>query len=313
MTNEQHTATTGQRLRFIRAATKTENEKQQLPSLPSSSAVSLAADDSPLPETSPSRGECETVLPQSQSLSDTPSYNAASNVVNCQFNDSVERRRTSRSSATLADLSGVHHSDNKDALMLNSSPTQRAKARVIFQPVHALAAVLLLTCALCASLTMLIQQSLNYAALSDNTSLISTTAEDSEEQNRSNTTAGEETTNGEVLNEENTDSNTTNTGDTTSENNESNSDNTSNNADNDNNSQDDTESSTEHIDDGRIDLNTAGLTELDTITGVGPVIAQRILDYRAQIGQFTSVDELLDVTGIGPKTLEKMRSQVVVR
>ena len=64
---------------------------------------------------------------------------------------------------------------------------------------------------------------------------------------------------------------------------------------------------------GRIDLNTASLEQLDTITGVGPAIAQRILDYRSQVGRFSSVDQLLEVSGIGPKTLERMRDQVVVR
>jgi competence protein ComEA len=59
-----------------------------------------------------------------------------------------------------------------------------------------------------------------------------------------------------------------------------------------------------------VNLNTASLQELDTLAGVGPVTAQRILDHRQRIGRFTSVDQLLDVSGIGPKTLEKLRPQV---
>lgn len=66
-------------------------------------------------------------------------------------------------------------------------------------------------------------------------------------------------------------------------------------------------------DDGPVDLNTAGLAELDAIKGIGPVLAQRILDHRASIGRFTSVDQLLEVKGIGEKTLESLRSQVTVR
>ncbi|KAE8126542.1 MULTISPECIES: ComEA family DNA-binding protein [Bifidobacterium] len=63
---------------------------------------------------------------------------------------------------------------------------------------------------------------------------------------------------------------------------------------------------------GLINLNTATVQELDTLAGVGPVTAQRILDHRQRIGRFTSVDQLLDISGIGPKTLEKLRSQVTV-
>ncbi len=61
-----------------------------------------------------------------------------------------------------------------------------------------------------------------------------------------------------------------------------------------------------------ININTATLEELDLIPGIGPVIAQRILDYRAEIGQFTSVEELLDVKGIGEKTLAKMLEYITI-
>ncbi|MBT1165042.1 helix-hairpin-helix domain-containing protein [Bifidobacterium felsineum] len=64
--------------------------------------------------------------------------------------------------------------------------------------------------------------------------------------------------------------------------------------------------------DSRININTASLDELQTITGIGPVTAQRIIDHRKSIGRYTSVDQLLDVTGIGSKTLEKIRGQVRV-
>lgn len=61
-----------------------------------------------------------------------------------------------------------------------------------------------------------------------------------------------------------------------------------------------------------IDLNTAGLDELDTLPGVGPVTAQSILDWRDENGGFTSVDELLEVDGIGPVTLAKLTPLVTV-
>ncbi|NMM94330.1 ComEA family DNA-binding protein [Bifidobacterium oedipodis] len=64
---------------------------------------------------------------------------------------------------------------------------------------------------------------------------------------------------------------------------------------------------------GFIDLNSATSAELQTITGIGPVIAQRIIDHRTAIGRFESIEQLLDVKGIGAKTLENMRGQVMVQ
>lgn len=61
---------------------------------------------------------------------------------------------------------------------------------------------------------------------------------------------------------------------------------------------------------GRISLATATLEQLDTLPGVGPVTAQAILDHRAEHGPFTSVDELLDVKGIGEATLADLRDRV---
>jgi competence protein ComEA len=61
---------------------------------------------------------------------------------------------------------------------------------------------------------------------------------------------------------------------------------------------------------GRVHLNTATLEELDALPGVGPVTAQRILDYREQKGAFQSVDELDAVSGIGPARLEQLRELV---
>jgi competence protein ComEA len=63
---------------------------------------------------------------------------------------------------------------------------------------------------------------------------------------------------------------------------------------------------------GPVNLNAATLEQLDTLAGVGPVTAQKILDYREQHGGFRSVDELGDITGIGPKRLEALRGQVTV-
>ena len=61
-----------------------------------------------------------------------------------------------------------------------------------------------------------------------------------------------------------------------------------------------------------IDINIATLEQLQTLKGIGAVIAQRIIDYRTEHGPFTSVDELLNVKGIGEVTLSKFRDKVTV-
>ena len=60
-----------------------------------------------------------------------------------------------------------------------------------------------------------------------------------------------------------------------------------------------------------VQLSTATLEQLDSLPGVGPVTAQKILDYRQQHGAFHSVDELDAVPGIGPKRLEQLHELVV--
>ncbi|GHU90369.1 hypothetical protein FACS1894202_10050 [Clostridia bacterium] len=62
---------------------------------------------------------------------------------------------------------------------------------------------------------------------------------------------------------------------------------------------------------GPVNINTAGLTELQRLPGVGPAIAQRILDDRAANGAYRTVDDLMRVKGIGEKTLEKIRPMAV--
>jgi competence protein ComEA len=61
-----------------------------------------------------------------------------------------------------------------------------------------------------------------------------------------------------------------------------------------------------------VDLNLATLEQLDGLPGVGPVLAQRIIDYRTAHGRFSSVDELTDVSGIGERTLADLKPLVRV-
>jgi competence protein ComEA len=61
-----------------------------------------------------------------------------------------------------------------------------------------------------------------------------------------------------------------------------------------------------------VDLNRAGLDDLLTLPGVGAERARRILRLRRERGAFRTVDELLDVPGVGPKTLEALRPRIGV-
>jgi competence protein ComEA len=61
---------------------------------------------------------------------------------------------------------------------------------------------------------------------------------------------------------------------------------------------------------GRVSLGSATLAELDALPGVGPVTAQKILDFRTQHGGFRSVDDLDAIPGIGPARIEQLRDVV---
>ena len=66
------------------------------------------------------------------------------------------------------------------------------------------------------------------------------------------------------------------------------------------------------VGDGRLRLNQATAAEIEELPGVGPVLAQRIMDRRDASGGFTEVEDLLDVSGIGEARLEDLRPLIVV-
>lgn len=61
-----------------------------------------------------------------------------------------------------------------------------------------------------------------------------------------------------------------------------------------------------------LNINTASAQELQTLSGIGPQMAQRIIEYREEHGNFTSVDVLTKVKGLGEKTLEKLKPFISV-
>jgi competence protein ComEA len=62
----------------------------------------------------------------------------------------------------------------------------------------------------------------------------------------------------------------------------------------------------------KININTATLDQLETLPGIGEVLGQRVIDYREQHGPFHSVDDLLNVSGIGPSHLADIKDSVTV-
>ncbi len=63
---------------------------------------------------------------------------------------------------------------------------------------------------------------------------------------------------------------------------------------------------------GRININTANAAALDTIPGIGPTLAARIIDHRQKRNGFTDINQLGEVEGIGPKTLAKIKPYIYV-
>ena len=61
-----------------------------------------------------------------------------------------------------------------------------------------------------------------------------------------------------------------------------------------------------------LDLNSAGATDLDALPGIGPALAGRIEQYRQQHGPFKKIDDLLQVSGIGAKLLDKIKPLLII-
>lgn len=200
-------------------------------------------------------------------------------------------KRDDASGPTVGELSGVRPGEGE------RGRRRRDRPRLAFTPMHALCAILVLVTALCASLTMLVRQSVQLDVLqrvsaahasagggSDGSAGAGASDDADDGTGDGADAAGEGT---------GTDAGT---------------------------GQDAAPSQSQSqpppatgAGAGPLDLNTADQAALDTLPGVGPAIAGRILAHRASIGRFSSVDQLLDVSGIGPKTLARIRDLVTVR
>ncbi len=64
---------------------------------------------------------------------------------------------------------------------------------------------------------------------------------------------------------------------------------------------------------GKININTASVEALDALPGIGPAFAQRIVDYRQANGPFQRIEDITNVSGIGPATFEKIKDRITVK
>ncbi|EIK77528.1 competence protein ComEA [Bifidobacteriaceae bacterium NR019] len=192
--------------------------------------------------------------------------------------------------------------------------SRKTHPRFHMKPVHTLALMLILVAALCASLTMLISQSLTYqrvqnekagafAIENDDTSREKHSFSDLKGNNKNDDE--EKSVSNELDENSGGDGSKGNRGSKGDSNDKSDSNNKS---DKSNENTASNQSST-----GRININTATLDQLETLKGIGPKTAARIIAQRKRVGYFRSLEDLMQIKGIGPKTLNKFRGNVDVK
>jgi len=63
---------------------------------------------------------------------------------------------------------------------------------------------------------------------------------------------------------------------------------------------------------GKVNINSADIETLQSLPGIGPSMAQRIIDYRKSFGPFRTIEDLTKIKGIGPKTFDKLKKAVTI-
>lgn len=209
-----------------------------------------------------------------------------------------------RIASSLAEFSNDAFSENNIENNFNSFDETirniKSSPRFHMKPVHTLAIMFVLVVALCASLTMLISQSLTYQRvqnsqseslqkIEDNADYSKRSLDDLEDSNSKKNNENSESDYGNE-NSDNSESNESSKSNESSEVSESNKSNTL-----------------------RININTATVDQLQSLKGIGPKTAARIIAHRKRVGGFKSLEDLLQIKGIGPKTLNKFRGNVDVK
>lgn len=185
--------------------------------------------------------------------------------------------------------------------------SNKSSPRFHMKPVHTLAIMFVLVVALCASLTMLISQSLTYQRVQNSKSESLQKVEDNADYSKRSFDDLEDSNS-----KKNNKNGESDYGIESSESDESIESGES--SENGRNSQSrKSKSASNKSDTFRININTATVDQLQSLKGIGPKTAARIIAHRKRVGGFNSLEDLLQIKGIGPKTLNKFRGNVEVK
>lgn len=192
--------------------------------------------------------------------------------------------------------------------------SRKTHPRFHMKPVHTLALMLILVAALCASLTMLISQSLTYQRVQNEKA--GAFAIENDDTSREKHSFSDLKGNNKNDDEEKSVSNELdeNSGGDGSKGNRGSKGDSNDKSDSNNKSDKSNENTASHQSNtGRININTATLDQLETLKGIGPKTAARIIAQRKRVGYFRSLEDLMQIKGIGSKTLNKFRGNVDVK